>query len=169
MPSEPLSLQELYAPESACFGCGPANPQGLRIRSFPKYNEPRDGEPKDGESDVLICSWLPSSHHAAYSTFVNGGVIGSVFDCHSNWAACWHLMRRDQLEIPPCTVTGDFQVRFKRPTTMGEPLLLEAKAVISKGSKVEVEATLTVDDKVTATCHGTFIAVKPGHPAYHRW
>ena len=22
---------------------------------------------------------------------------------------------------------------------------------------------------VTATCRGTFVAVKPGHPAYHRW
>ena len=23
--------------------------------------------------------------------------------------------------------------------------------------------------KVTATCRGTFVAVKEGHPAYHRW
>ncbi len=159
MPSESLSLQELYAPDNACFGCGPANSKGLRIRSFPK----------DGDEDTLICVWTPSDHHVAYATFVNGGVIGSIFDCHSNWAAMWHLMRRDNLESPPCTVTGEFQVKFKRPTTMGEPLRLEARAVTSKGSKVEVEATLSVDDKVTATCHGTFIAVKPGHPAYHRW
>jgi len=28
------SLQETYAPSMACFGCGPANEKGLRIRSF---------------------------------------------------------------------------------------------------------------------------------------
>jgi len=28
---------------------------------------------------------------------------------------------------------------------------------------------LIAHGKVCATCHGTFVAVKPGHPAYHRW
>ena len=37
-----LSLQELYAPGSACFGCGPANEKGLHVRSFPAGGE--DGE-----------------------------------------------------------------------------------------------------------------------------
>ena len=32
-----------------------------------------------------------------------------------------------------------------------------------------VEATLEAGNKVTATCRGTFVAVKEGHPAYHRW
>ena len=27
------SLQETYAPRNACFGCGPANEQGLQIKS----------------------------------------------------------------------------------------------------------------------------------------
>ena len=33
------SLQDTYAPESICFGCGPANTQGLRIKSFVQGNE----------------------------------------------------------------------------------------------------------------------------------
>ncbi|NBX75534.1 MAG: PaaI family thioesterase, partial [Proteobacteria bacterium] len=32
--TQKLSLQETYAPHNACFGCGPANSKGLRIRSF---------------------------------------------------------------------------------------------------------------------------------------
>ena len=32
--SDGKSLQETYAPHNACFGCGPANEKGLRIRSF---------------------------------------------------------------------------------------------------------------------------------------
>jgi hypothetical protein len=35
--------------------------------------------------------------------------------------------------------------------------------------RVAVEATLEGGGKVTATCKGTFVAVKEGHPAYHRW
>jgi hypothetical protein len=33
------SLQERYAPETICFGCGPANPAGLHVSSFPAGGE----------------------------------------------------------------------------------------------------------------------------------
>ena len=46
---------------------------------------------------------------------------------------------------------------------------LWAKAVEVAGDRATVEATLSAAGKVTATCRGTFVAVKPGHPAYHRW
>jgi hypothetical protein len=36
-------------------------------------------------------------------------------------------------------------------------------------SRAVVEATLEADGKVTATCRGTFVVVKEGHPAFHRW
>ena len=32
-----------------------------------------------------------------------------------------------------------------------------------------VESSITANGKMTATCRGTFVAVRPGHPAYHRW
>ncbi len=154
-----LSLQERYAPAGTCFGCGPANAQGLRIRSFPDPGDP----------GALVCEWTPEPHHAAYATFLNGGVIGSLFDCHSNWAATWHLMRRDGLESPLCTVTADFQVRFFKPTPIDGPVRIVARVTSSSGSRVETEAELTAGGTVTATCRGTFVAVEPGHPAYHRW
>ena len=154
-----LSVQERYAPNSTCYGCGPANDRGLRIRSFPDAAEP----------DSLVCEWSPEDHHAAYETFLNGGVIGSLFDCHSNWNATWHLMRRDRLDSPPCTVTADFRVKFRRPTPMDEPVRLESRVTSSEGPRITVEATLSAGGEITATCTGTFVAVKPGHPAYHRW
>ena len=70
--SDALSVQERYAPENACFGCGPANPKGLRIRSF-----------EDG--DVLRAEWTPQGHHEAFEGMLNGGIIGALMDCHSNW------------------------------------------------------------------------------------
>ena len=46
---------------------------------------------------------------------------------------------------------------------------LRARVVDSKEDRATVEATLEGGGKITATCRGTFVAVKPGHPAYHRW
>ena len=66
-------------------------------------------------------------------------------------------------------MTSDFAVTLKRPTPMGPELMLWAKAVDIQGDRATVDATITAEGKVTATCRGTFVAVKPGHPAYHRW
>ena len=43
------------------------------------------------------------------------------------------------------------------------------KAEPHDGDKVTVEATLEAEGRVCATCTGVFVAVKEGHPAYHRW
>jgi acyl-coenzyme A thioesterase PaaI-like protein len=150
------SLQDTYAPDNRCFGCGPANDQGLRIRSFASEEE-------------LVCEWKPSPHHLAFEGVLNGGICGALLDCHSNWTAAMHLMKARGLDVPPCTVTAEFDVKLKRPTPMDTTLHLRAKVVESSGDQAIVEATLTANGKVTATCRGTFVAVREGHPAFHRW
>lgn len=153
--SEP-SVQERYAPKNECFGCGPANASGLRIRSFE-------------QGDELVAEFRAEPHHLAFPGVVNGGICGALLDCHSNWAAAMHLMRKTGQDAPPCTVTADFHVTLKRPTPIADTLHLRAKVVESADDRATVEATITAGGKVTATCRGTFVAVKPGHPAYHKW
>ena len=160
MSAADASLQERFAPENACFGCGPANPRGLRVRSFPSG---------DGPDAEVTADWRPEPHHEAFSGVLNGGIIGTLLDCHSNWTAIWHLMQRDGLTSAPCTVTADFHVKLRRPTPTDRPLRLTARAVASEGPRVTVEAELRSGDEVTATCRGRFVAVEPDHPAYHRW
>lgn len=150
------SLQDRYAPKNRCFGCGPANEQGLRIKSFPREDE-------------LVCEWRPQPHHEAYHNMLNGGICGALLDCHSNWTAAWHLMRLNELDTPPCTVTAEFHVKLLHPTPTDAPVHLRAKVVESSTKKAVVEATLESQGRVTATCRGVFVAVKEGHPAYHRW
>jgi acyl-coenzyme A thioesterase PaaI-like protein len=58
---------------------------------------------------------------------------------------------------------------LKRPTPTDGPVHLVAKVVEIADDRAVVEATLTAKGKVTATCRGTFVAVKEGHPAFHRW
>lgn len=154
-----LSLQERYAPEGRCFGCGPANPDGLRIRSFPSESDP----------DEIVADWVPSPHHEAFEGVLNGGIIGSLLDCHSNWTATYRLMRQRGADRPPTTVTLDYAVRMRRPTPSTGPVHLAARVVASGEDRATVEATLSVGGEITATCRGTFVAVKPGHPAYDRW
>ena len=152
------SLQDAYAPNNRCFGCGPANPQGLQIKSFP-----------EGDGLALVAEWRPKPWHVAFDGILNGGICGALLDCHSNWAATMHLMQKHGETTPPCTVTADFHVHLKRPTPMDVPVHLKARVVESTADRAVVEATLEANGKVTATCRGTFVAVKEGHPAYHRW
>ncbi|ACL67208.1 thioesterase superfamily protein [Anaeromyxobacter dehalogenans 2CP-1] len=150
------SLQERYAPRNACFGCGPANAKGLRVRSFER-------------GDEVVAEWQAEPHHEAFEGMLSGGITGTLLDCHSNWTAAVHLMRKAGLDAPPCTVTADFHVRLLRPTPTRGPVQLAARVVESGEDRAVVEATLTADGKLRATCRGTFVAVKEGHPAYHRW
>jgi acyl-coenzyme A thioesterase PaaI-like protein len=78
-------------------------------------------------------------------------------------------MQKAEDGVLPSTVTSDFHVTLKRPTPMAEPIHLRAKVVESTGDRAIVDATVEAGGKVTATCRGTFVAVKEGHPAYHRW
>jgi acyl-coenzyme A thioesterase PaaI-like protein len=150
------SLQDRYAPESVCFGCGPANEKGLRIKSRV-------------EGDHVVCDWNPQPQHNAFDNVLNGGITGAILDCHSNWTAVHALMTRDSLAKPPPTVTAEFTVRMLRPTPMDKTLHLRARAVEMSGDRVVVEASLEAEGKLRATFRGTFVAVKEGHPAYARW
>lgn len=152
----PASLQERFAPASICFGCGPANPKGLRIRSLP-------------EGEEVVADWTPEPHHEAFPGMLNGGIIGALLDCHGNWTAAWHLMRTAGADRPPVTVTAEYAVKLRRPTPSTGPVRLRARVVESTADRAVVEATLEAGGAVCATCRGTFVAVKPGHPAHHAW
>jgi acyl-coenzyme A thioesterase PaaI-like protein len=150
------SLQERYAPRNICFGCGPANPAGLHIRSYPK-------------GDEVVCDWKAGPNQEAYTGAVSGGILGTLLDCHSNWAATWHLMQRTGVTTPPCSVTAEFSLKFLRPTPSAETLHLSSRVVESSDRKAVVETTLTAGGEPCAAFRGTFVAVKEGHPAFHRW
>jgi acyl-coenzyme A thioesterase PaaI-like protein len=151
-----LSLQDKYAPRSVCFGCGPANERGLHIKSRV-------------EGDEVVCDWTPEPYHHAFEGILNGGIVGTLLDCHSNWTAVHAMMVRDGRETPPPTVTAEFTLKMVRPTPMGSTIHLRARVAELKGDRAVVESTLEAEGKIRATFRGTFVAVKEGHPAYSRW
>jgi acyl-coenzyme A thioesterase PaaI-like protein len=149
-------VQERHAPNSICFGCGPANAKGLHIRSF-------------DQGDVMVADWQPAEHHQAFPGMLNGGIIGTLLDCHCNWTAAMHIKRTLGVGEPPCTVTAEYTIKLLRPTPYKERLHLESRVESSKGSSAIIVGTLTAGGAACAECRGVFVAVKPGHPAYHRW
>jgi acyl-coenzyme A thioesterase PaaI-like protein len=158
--SNELSLQEKFAPNGICFGCGLQNEKGLHVKSYPAADESGD----------VIAEFRAEPHHQAFPGVVNGGIIGALLDCHSNWTAAYFLMKKTGKAEPDCTVTADFHVKLLRPTPSDALITLKARVVESPSDdRAVVEAELIAGGKVCATCRGTFVAVKPGHPAYHRW
>jgi acyl-coenzyme A thioesterase PaaI-like protein len=150
------SLQDRLAPNNRCFGCGPANEKGLRIKSR-------------AEGEKLVADWQPEAHHEAFPGVLNGGILGTLLDCHSNWTAAWHLMQKTGAKELPSTVTSEFHVKLKRTTPSRAPLRIEARVVESSADRAVVEAEILSGGKITSTCRGVFVAVQEGHPAYHRW
>ena len=151
-----LSVQEKYAPNCICFGCGPANKKGLQIKSFRTQNR-------------LEMVFETRSEHQAFPGMINGGIIGTLLDCHGNWAATIALMDQSGDDIPPCTVTASFSMKLRRPTPIDTKLEITANISQIIGDRVDVNMTLIANGKVCATGEGLFVAVKEGHPAYHRW
>jgi len=156
MKTSGLCLQDTYAPNSICFGCGPANKEGLQLKSY-------------AANDRVITHFQPKTHHHAFGNFLSGGVIGAILDCHCNWTGLCFAMREQNLKTPPYTVTSQFTVKFLRPTPMEKTLLLSGKLEKIENNKIYVYGELIANEKVTATCDAIFAVVKEGHPGFHRW
>jgi acyl-coenzyme A thioesterase PaaI-like protein len=153
------SLQQRFAPAGRCFGCGPSNAAGLQLRS----------RPSDDDPTVLIATFEPRPEQEAFAGVMNGGILGTLLDCHANWTAAWALMRARGAEKPPTTVTLEYAIRMRRPTPSNAPIELRAWPVEIGEDRATVEAEIASGGTVTATGQGTFVAVKPGHPAFDRW
>ncbi len=151
-----LSLQEQYAPKSICFGCGPANEKGLRIKTFVK-------------DDKYIAHFKPETYHQAFVGTLNGGIIGALLDCHCNWAAAFHLMKHHKMDKIPCTVTAEYAIKLLKPTPSDAQLTLEAQVMQSGKRHAKVSGKILFEDEVYDTCEGMFVMVQEGHPAFHRW
>ena len=63
------AFQDAISAENVCWGCGPANPHGLQIKS-------------SWEGAESICRFRPDDCHIAAPGIVNGGILSSVIDCH---------------------------------------------------------------------------------------
>ena len=140
------SIQETYWPQGICFGCGPSNDKGLHIRSV-----------VDG--DRVVARWTPEPHHQAFEGILNGGIIGTLLDCHSNATAWWALSEHGA--HAGATVTATYSIELLRPTPVDRELRLIAEVEETSGRKAVVVAHIEVDGGITARCRGVFVKPRP--------
>jgi acyl-coenzyme A thioesterase PaaI-like protein len=135
---ERLSIQEMLNPQGMCFGCGPANPIGLRLRSF-----------VEGD-DVVARVHLSPDHQNGYG-IANGGIVATLLDCHTGAVLISELNGYDWLQHPPF-LTYHLDVSLKRPTPVDTPITLHGRLAERKSVELLVDAEIRdPDGEVTAS------------------
>lgn len=139
------SIQERLYPELACFGCGHANPKGLKLRSY-------ESDTVDG-SGLVVGVFHPWPEHDNGVGYLNGGIISTLLDCHGAAAVVLEA-DRNGWEPPPGAllpyVTAGLDVSFRRPTPLDEDLALEAELIESSDAEMTVLSRIVYDGKVRA-------------------
>jgi acyl-coenzyme A thioesterase PaaI-like protein len=134
------SIQERLYPDLPCFGCGPGNQRGLRLRSF-------------AGPDGVTASFTPWPEHDNGVGYLNGGIISTVLDCHSAAAVLLEADRRGWQPLPGASlsyVTAGLEVRYLRPSPLDEPVLLTARVTAVEEGQMTAEVELHWDGKVRA-------------------
>lgn len=134
------SIQERLYPTLTCFGCGLANKRGLRLQSY-----------ADGEQ--YVAQFLPWPEHDNGIGYLNGGIIGTVLDCHSAAAVVDTADQRGWRALgdaPLPYVTAGLDVRYRRPAPLREPVTLRAEVTAASEGEITAHVWLEHEDKVRA-------------------
>ncbi|MBI5947237.1 MAG: PaaI family thioesterase [Chloroflexi bacterium] len=137
MTDQPSPLA-VFAADAHCFGCGPANPEGLHI------DVRRVGE------HAVEATYTVPPHYCGATGVVHGGIQATVLDEVMGKAAQTALPDGDARRI----VTAEIALRFRRSAPTGRPLVVRAHVARIEGSNVFIEAALcdeSGDELTTAT------------------
>lgn len=149
-----IPFQDLRDPASTCFGCGPANEHGFRLKSVWA----------DDRSAVVATHVVEPYHNAGFPNTLQGGAIATLLDCHLCWAviaAAYAAEGRDVGEGARITyVTAELALRYRRPTPTEVPLQLRAWVDGPLGRKVRAVGEIGDGETVTATAEGLFVRVE---------
>ena len=140
-------------PGNHCYGCGPANPLGMQIKSY-----------YDG--DATVCTYVPRPEQCAGPTqYLYGGTIASLIDCHCVCTSIANYYLRDGFEVgegpPVWCVTGNLNVRYLKPTPIDKPVELRATIRECTDRKTIVDCELSSGGVLTAQGEVVAIRVAP--------
>ncbi|MCX6395136.1 MAG: PaaI family thioesterase [Propionibacteriales bacterium] len=145
------SLQDRYFPDLPCFGCGPANAEGLRLKSYLV----------DGQ---VTAEFLPWPQHDNGLGFLNGGIIATVLDCHSAALVTHEAYTQGWPALPGTDlpyVTAGLDVRYLRPSPLTEPVRLLGRVIESTEPQITAEVWLEHGGKERARASATWKRWRP--------
>lgn len=137
----PAALQDLGTVLD-CFGCGSNNENGYQFKSYL-------------EGDTATLSFIPKSYQCGgASSYVYGGLLASVIDCHSCNLALALYYRDEKRDIGSKPrirgVTAQLNVTFKAPTPIDVLFTATAKIISREGKKTWVRTEITSKGIITA-------------------
>jgi uncharacterized protein (TIGR00369 family) len=131
----------VHAAQNRCFGCGPANPIGLRM----EFLLAPDGG--------VVCEMTVPALYEGPPGLVHGGMIATMLD---------EIMSKTVRALGIRAVTRKMEVEYLRPVHSGVVLRLEARLVRKEGRKHWTEAKLLdTEGMVRAQSSGLFVEI-PG-------
>ena len=148
---EPLSIQQRLYPQTGCFGCGPVNMKGLRLRSY-------------AEDGLVVATFVPSPEHDNGLGYLNGGIISTLLDCHSAAAVLLeaeeHGWRARPGTVMPF-VTAGLDVRFLHPAPLYEAVDLRAAVLRASEQEITADVQLVADGTTRATAVASWRRWRP--------
>jgi len=119
-----VSIDIIEKELNMCFACGQKNPIGLKL------NFAWDGKTARAE-------FTPSEFHQGWAGVVHGGIITCLLDEAMSYAALFEGVN---------SLTARMQTRFRRPSKIGEPLIITASLTKKTRKLVEAKAEMWLKD-----------------------
>ena len=148
-PEESLHLPVSYtAPSSAtldelaghCFGCGPANPQGLHLDFHVDY-----------ETLTATATVHLTRLHEGPPGYIHGGIIATLMD---------EAMSKLNRPLDAIAMTRHMEVDYLRPSPLGQPLTLTGHHDRREGRKLFHRAELRdATGTLLAQATGLFVII----------
>tara|TARA_B100000029_G_scaffold516275_2_gene628332 strand:- start:8472 stop:8981 length:510 start_codon:yes stop_codon:yes gene_type:complete len=135
--------------ESVCFGCGPANTQGLNIKV---HYDPDN-------SENVIGHFTPDPKLIGFPGITHGGVIFTALDCMACWAGMLLTTGAKSLWL-----TRSAQVTYHRPARESEPVFLSAYIPeLDESSRIQVVHSAAKNESGDLLVNGRYkmIALSP--------
>jgi uncharacterized protein (TIGR00369 family) len=133
-----------HTAQNTCFGCGPANPNGLKLEFFLAPDR------------AVVCSATISNLFEGPPGCLHGGIIATLLD---------EAMSKAVRARGFLSMTRRMEVDYRRPVPSGAPIRIEGRLVRSEGRKHWAEAQiLDSEGAVLAQANALFIEVKPRRP-----
>lgn len=146
------ALQDTYFAGMTCFGCGPANADGLQLKS----HLAADG--------TTVATFAPWPQHDNGLGFLNGGIIATLLDCHSGITVTHAAHDHGWPALPGVPlpyVTAGLDVRYRRPAPLDQPVTLVAELSTVSEPEMVCHVRLEWDGKVRAEADAVWKRWRP--------
>lgn len=129
-------------PKNPCFGCGPANPRGMRL----KFET-------DEERRCIVGTFRLGPEYQGAHGFIHGGIIATVLD---------EVMSKVSRLSDVRTVTAELNVQYLKPVPVGVDIQVQGFQVRRDGRQLYHRGEIRDPaGRVLARGHGRFVVVDP--------